>query len=250
MQLLSKLRDAISDTRIIADGQAAGLKIAARHADPNFARGTYERPLQEAIAGNLDTGGVFYDVGANIGFFSIIAARRVGAAGRVYAFEPVAANAASITKSAQLNGFATIEVFPVAVGATSGSAELKLARHIGGAVLASVGDPPDMRGHVEVSVVTLDGVIAQRQLRPPSLVKIDVEGAEIDVLTGMQATLREHRPIVIYEVDDASGDRLRSKANAIASFMTAAGYALTSLPPAYASMDWHVEHVLARPSPQ
>src|SRR3989337_2803646 len=49
MHLISKLREAFSDTRVIAAGHAAGLKFAARHADPNLARGSYERPLQDVI---------------------------------------------------------------------------------------------------------------------------------------------------------------------------------------------------------
>lgn len=232
---------------VIGQGEGAGLKLFARHADPNFVRGTYEPPMQQVVVGCLSPGDTFYDVGANIGFFSLLAARRVGEQGRVYAFEPVPENANAIARSARLNNFDTIEVFSKAVGAANGRCELMLAHHIGGAVLASAGVPPDMRGHVEVSVTTLDDVIAERPLRPPSLVKIDVEGAEIDVLNGMQATLRKHRPAVVYEVDDATREGLERKAGAIAAFMTAADYAQTTLPAAYRTENWHVEHFLARP---
>lgn len=247
MQLLMRLRDALGQPRIVAAGEAAGLRLVAHRADPDFARGTYERPLQKFIAGHVTEGDVFYDIGANIGFFSLIAARRAGSAGRVYAFEPVPDNAAAISRSARLNGFDAVDVLNVAVGSSNGRTELMLARHIGGATLASVGPPPDLRGTIEVALVSIDRLIAQRRLRPPTLVKVDVEGAELDVLKGMTETLRAHRPTVLYEVDDASPTGLQHKAAALAAFWDAAGYAVTNLPAAYQGIDWHVAHMVARP---
>lgn len=235
------------NARVIAKGEAAGLQLVARSADPNFVRGTYEPPIQQAIGANLAPGDVFFDIGANIGFFCLIAARRVGARGQVYAFEPVPRNAAVVAENARLGGFNTIRVFTEAAGATTGRGQLLLAHHIGGAALASAGAPPDMSGRLEVSIVAIDDAIAQRGLRPPSLVKIDVEGAEIDVLRGMTETLRRHRPKVIYEVDDATRGGLDRKARNIAELLTAAGYALKPLPASYDNRDWQVEHVFAQP---
>jgi FkbM family methyltransferase len=246
MQILTRLRDALGHPRVVATGEAAGLHLVAHRADPDFARGTYERPLQSFIAGHLTESDVFYDIGANIGFFSLIAARRVGPNGRVYAFEPVPENAAAISRSARLNGFEAVDVFNVAVGSANGRTELMLARHIGGATLASVGPPPDLRGTIDVEIVTVDRLIAQRGLRPPTLVKVDVEGAELDALKGMAETLRTHRPTVLYEVDDASRSGLLRKAASLAAFWDAAGYALTALPSAYQGIDWHVAHMVAR----
>jgi FkbM family methyltransferase len=247
VRLRQKLVTLFSDTQLIAEGEAAGLKIVARGADPNFARGTYELPIQQLLASHLDPGEVFYDIGANLGFFSLIAARRTGPAGQVYAFEPVPQNAAAIERSARLNGFGTIRVFAEAAGATTGHAELLLAHHIGGAALASADTPPDMSGRMNVMVTTIDEAIERRGLRPPSLVKIDVEGAEMDVLLGMTGTLRSHRPTVIYELDDARCEGLERKARTIASFMASKEYGLTVLPASYSNQDWQVAHVLALP---
>lgn len=247
MGLISKFFDAFSDTRVIAEGKAAGLRLATLNGDPKFARGTYEGPVQEEIISNLGFGDVFYDIGANVGFFSLLAARCVGPQGCVYSFEPVPRNAAAIARSAKLNGLDKIDVIAKAVGASEGDAELLLARHIGGAALSTAGAPPDLRGRIVVDVVTLDGVIAQRDFRPPTLVKIDVEGAEMDVLLGMKGTLAAHRPKVIYEIDDANRDGIEHKAREIAAFMTASDYMLTHLPPSYANDVWQVEHILARP---
>jgi FkbM family methyltransferase len=247
MQLLTRLRDALGRPRVVASGEAVGLRLVANHADPDFARGTYERPLQSFIVGHLAEGDVFYDVGANIGFFSLIAARRVGPQGRVYAFEPVPDNAAAIARSARLNGFDAVNVLNVAVGSSNGRTELMLARHIGGATIASVGPPPDVCGRIGVDLVTLDVAITQHGLRPPTLVKVDVEGAELDVLRGLPATLLRHRPTVLYEIDDATSAGLQRKD--LAAFWDAAGYAIESLPLAYKDIGWHVVHMVARPKP-
>ncbi|HXV31053.1 MAG TPA: FkbM family methyltransferase [Sinorhizobium sp.] len=245
MGLVSKLLDVFSEKHVIASGEAAGLTLVSRGADPDFARGTYERPIQQAIASHLIPGDTFFDIGANIGFFSLIAARCVGKEGHVYAFEPVPRNANAIVRSAELNGFDTIRVFPEAIGATTGRAELLLARHLGGAALASAETPPDMTGHLEVDVTTLDDAIVQHGLRPPTVIKIDVEGAEMDAFRGMTKTLHTHRPKIIYEVDDATRDGLDRKARQIAALLASAGYALAALPASYPGQGWYVQHVFA-----
>jgi FkbM family methyltransferase len=232
---------------VIATGRAAGLQFAARGADPQFLLGTYETPIQEAIASSLSEGDVFYDVGANVGFFSLIAARAVGPAGCVYAFEPVPENAATIKRNVELNGLNVVDTLPFAVGAASREATLLLARHIGGAALASAGEPPDMRGAITVTVVGLDDIVAERRLRPPSIVKIDVEGGELDVLRGMPIILRERRPMLIYEIDDATPLGLEQKARDIADYLTSASYTTFPLPASYPDEVWNVRHVLAHP---
>ncbi|MET3580224.1 FkbM family methyltransferase [Mesorhizobium robiniae] len=249
MRLATKLRNVFYSMPVVAAGEAAGLRIFSRGADPDFARGTYEFPIQEAIVSLLEPGNVFYDVGANIGFFSLIAARRVGSHGQVYAYEPVPRNAAAIRRSRDVNRLSTIQVFAEAVGAVTGDAELLLARHLGGATLANVSTPPDVNGRLSVRTTTLDDSIARYGLRPPTLVKIDVEGAEIDVLRGMTAALTAYRPKVICEVDAATKSGLDHKAREIIGFLATAGYAVSSLPAAYANDGWQVEHIVAQPMP-
>lgn len=250
MTLFASLLGALSSSQVVKSGYATGLRLVARQADPTFAEGTYELPIQDAIVSNLTAGDVFFDIGANIGFFSLIAARRVGEDGRVYAFEPVARNAAAIKRNAELNHLGTIEVFPEAVGSHSHRGELLLAHHIGGAALSSAGPPPDLSGQMPVDVVAFDDVVSGRGLRAPSLVKIDVEGAEIDVLRGMSETLRICQPTIIYEIDDETLEGIDRKGRVIAEFLAAADYTVEPLPRAYPEQAWQVVHVLARPAPR
>lgn len=238
--------DKFSPEHLITSGAGAGLKIVAPHADPEFARGTYELPIQEAISANLLPGDVFFDIGANIGFFSLIAAKRVSPEGSVYSFEPVPSNVALIRRNAELNNLETIRVFPEAVGAETGRTELVVTKHIGGAVLASLDLPPDAQSRMTVDIVTVDDAVTKHGLRPPTLMKIDVEGAEIDVLRGATGVIRAHRPKLIYEIDDATQGGIQRKAQEIAAFMEAVGYSVQPLPNSYNIDGWRVVHFLAR----
>jgi FkbM family methyltransferase len=234
----------------IASGPAAGMMLVARNAHPSFLNGTYEQPMQNAVAAHLSEGDVFYDVGANIGFFSLIAARRVGAAGAVYAFEPVPENAKAIAESVKLNNLAQVLVYPNAVGAFTGQSDLLLADHIGGAALASVAPPPDLRGRIKVDVVTIDELVARRGLRPPALMKIDVEGAELDVLRGMAETLKAYHPNILYEIDDPTPQGAERKSQQIVEFLAGAGFDIVELPRWYDCSDWQVNHFLAIHRPE
>src|SRR5882757_11121436 len=80
-------------------------------------RGTLEPPVQEALRRLLAPGDVFYDIGANVGFFTILGARLVGPQGHVVAFEPVPACARAVGRNIELNGFAHAEIREAAVGA-------------------------------------------------------------------------------------------------------------------------------------
>src|SRR4030095_2325560 len=77
----------------IARGYAAGMNWRRHHRYVNgYWTGLYEMDLQRAIARELAAGNVFYDVGANAGFFTVLAAKVVGSTGRVFSFEPVESN--------------------------------------------------------------------------------------------------------------------------------------------------------------
>lgn len=242
----TSLLDLFSDVRTVGGGIGAGLRIVPLEGDREIVRGTYELPVQGALADLVREGAVVHDIGANIGFFTLLAARLSGPAGRVHAFEPVPRNAAAISRSARLSGLGQVVVHQVAVGAAGGQGCLNLARHIGGAMLSSVGAPPDQRGTVTVEVVAIDDLVASGEVPPPDVVKIDVEGAELDVIRGMTRTLHERRPVLICELDDARPEGLKRKAEVLAGVLTGLGYALERLPDSYPDAGWEVAHFVAR----
>lgn len=234
----------------IRSGEGAGLKFNTRNASANYIEGTNEIPVQKAMARYLNSGDVFYDIGANVGFFSLIAARMVGSSGKVYAFEPVPTNAAVVRRNARLNNLQNITVYEKAVSSSPGKGELLLAEHPGGAMLATAGATMNSasRGAITVDLVSIDEMIAQKALTPPSLVKVDVEGVELDVLRGMSESIKQFKPIVIYETDDKYQEAFMRKNKEVDEFLEALGYEITTLEAAYAGTKWNVRHAVATPT--
>jgi FkbM family methyltransferase len=151
-------------------------------------------------------GQVVYDVGANIGFFTILCARLVGPEGRVFAFEPMPANVATLRHNIAMNGLENVTVVEKALSFSSGTAELFISPwpafhslNVEGAVKR------DNRGRdagapIVVETVTLDGFLRGHGGPVPDLVKLDVEGAELLALEGMRETLRTRAPLLVCEL--------------------------------------------------
>ena len=192
------------ETRIwvpISDG--AGSELWA-HIDPRFeidyADEKYEAPIQKVISECLETGGVFYDVGAHIGILSMFAARLVGKQGSVFAFEADPQNAKRIGEHVSRNELGQLQIVPCAVWSSTRSLQFERASaHSSrnqGAVVA--GSSANGGNTIEVEAVALDDFVKSHP--SPTLIKIDVEGAEIDVLRGSEEIFAQTRPIVICEV--------------------------------------------------
>lgn len=241
--------DRLRPSRVVTirDGVGAGLKFDTSRASGDYGSGLNELPVQQAFATHLKPGDVFYDVGANAGFFTMIGARLVGAKGQTYAFEPVPQNAAVVRHNAEINGFSHVHVIEKAVASESGKGQLLLTRHPGGATLITDHRPPDATEVVSTEMVSLDDLVAKKEIPPPSMAKIDVEGAEMGVLLGMEQILQTARPIVLFEIDDETEEQLLVKATACQELLRQHGYQVTRLTNSYPSLDWKVGHFLAMP---
>lgn len=235
------------DVRMLT-GLGKGLKFNAGSADPDFSIGSYERPMQKILAAYLSKGDVFYDIGANAGFFSVLAARIVEDSGQVYAFEPVPENLSYIRHNLEINAFGHVKAIPKAVSSHPGQGELFLASYSGGSALSNASPPPDLKGTLRVDITSVDAFIYEEGNRPPDLIKIDVEGAEAAVLTGMQKTLELQRPAILYEIDDHERESFDEKKEACEKILRAHEYQIHALPESYQYVNWLVEHFLALPN--
>lgn len=182
---------------IIQEGIGKGLRFDATGGYFGYLAGTSEPEEQALVAKHLKEGMVFYDIGANIGFYAVLGARLVGAKGHIYAFEPFAQSAQAVHRNVQLNNFDNVTIVEAAVSDKNGvvrfaSDELSAKNKIVGSNESS--------NTTEVQSITLDVWAAQTNARLPDVIMIDIEGAEIGALQGMHDLLSRSRPVLLCEV--------------------------------------------------
>jgi FkbM family methyltransferase len=156
--------------------------------------GTYELARQQALVRLVRPGAVVYDLGANAGFYTLLAARLAGPAGAVLAFEPLPRNLEYLRRHVLLNRCTNVTVVEAAVADRSGEARLATNDAATASLRAD--------GAIVVRTVTLDDMVFERHVRPPSLLKVDVEGAELAVLHGAGRVMKTFRPVVVLSTHD------------------------------------------------
>ncbi len=160
--------------------------------------GAYESRIQEAMCSELRDGDKVFDVGAHFGYVALVIATCLGSSGEVVCFEPDPLAYRTLCSNVELNGAsieARITKVRAAVGASAGRATFSRGVHSTRGKLSEAGD-------VEVDVVTLDD--ARQRFGVPRLVKVDVEGGELEVLKGGAELLRTRATIFVVETHSAS----------------------------------------------
>jgi FkbM family methyltransferase len=152
--------------------------------------GTYELPIQECLARELKQGHIFYDVGANAGFFSLFASMCVTEAGHVFAFEPLQENIQIIYDQLQLNQVTNCTLVESAVSDCCGNAEFYKGSDTSTAHIKT--SQNESEKSTIVKTITLDEFTKSHPA--PDLIKMDIEGAEIQALKGSRKLLSSAKP--------------------------------------------------------
>jgi FkbM family methyltransferase len=151
--------------------------------------GSYESYVQNLIAREVKPGAVFYDLGANVGFYSLLASVLVGN-GKVFAFEPLPANVRYLRKHLDLNRIKNVEVFEMAMSDQAGQASFQEEETRAMGRL-------DAGGTIQVVTATLDSLLQEQVIDPPGFIKMDIEGAEFQALLGARACLAKYKPKIL-----------------------------------------------------
>ena len=149
----------------------------------------YEQTFDTAMFEAIKPGDVIWDVGANVGYYTRKFSDSVGSAGQVFAFEPFPATAARLR--AELTGVETVTVLPVALGAETGTVSMREGDDEFGATSRIVAQGAGESGVTRVDIATGDSIFSQGLAAAPTIIKIDTEGFELDVLNGMQEILNK-----------------------------------------------------------
>src|SRR5687768_16038679 len=201
----------------------------AHYFDPRSASSSDTAILATEIA-RLKEGDLFIDIGANIGYYALLDGRQVDATGLVLAFEPSPRELSRLLKNTVLNARANIVAFSLALGAEPGLLDLHVAAaHPGlNTPQVSVTDAPAFHGASphRVPVARFDDLLppllGERKVR---LLKIDVEGAEMAVLLGMQASLRNRLfERIVVEVTPEFLEKFGHSKTALYALLEGCGY--------------------------
>jgi FkbM family methyltransferase len=187
----------------VCGGQMKGVTLHVDLArEKYYWLGTHEERIQEALARLVRPGFVVYDIGAHIGFFSLLCSRLAGGSGRVFAFEPRAENIARLKINIQANAARNVEVVAAAASDSTGEAAFAMHESTLEGALVPDGDASAVRVRTE----SVDALVAGG-MPPPDLIKVDVEGAEAAVIRGAARTIDAHRPLMLLEVHSAEAGR-------------------------------------------
>jgi FkbM family methyltransferase len=215
--------------------------------DSIFSR-QFEVGEQRLMRRLLQPGMCVLDIGAHHGFYSLLASRLVGPQGRVVAFEPSPREREHLRRHLWLNRCENVDVEPVALGAARSRATL----HVMPAFLSGCntlrmepgGDPAEV---LEVEVLPLDEYLERHAISRVDFMKMDVEGAELHVLRGASALLRDaHRPTILAEVEESRCAPWGHTGREVIELLAERGYrwfgvdargALRAVPPGQATFD-------------
>ena len=189
-------------------GPAAGLIYPIRlPEDKGIWTGTYELELATRISRVVRRGDVCFDIGGWRGFFSGVMA--LAGASKTFIFEPLPANAAQIRRTIALNPKLPIELIDAAVGEQEGMVTFSVMPDSSMGKLVMSPFQADAQGEstITVRVVALDQLIASGKLPSPTVIKIDVEGAEMLVLRGARRLLTDSKPKLFIEVHSPALDQ-------------------------------------------
>jgi FkbM family methyltransferase len=225
----------------VAAGDLAGFTLSLNlHEEKDYWLGTYELELQKAIAELVQPGWVAYDVGANIGYISLLLSRRVGEAGRVFAFEALPANLDRLRHNLALNHLeGRVQVVAAAVTDHNGPVEFLIGPSGGmGKAAGSAGRQVEYERAIPVSGISLDEFVYDDGSPPPQVIKMDIEGGEVMALPGMRRLLREAHPLLLLELHGPEAAQVAWRE------LSDTGYCLCGMAPGYPpipsleALDW------------
>ena len=165
----------------------------------SYALGRYEPRMAKCMKRYIRPGDVVYDIGAHVGYFTLMMSRLVGEHGRVFAFEPNPANFALLKQNLKDNDIHNVTAVPLAVSDRSGEVIFATFGYSFVGHIANEDTPEDAQ-LIPVQATTLDDFVYRDNHPCPRFIKLDVEGAEDCVICGAENVLRQGMPIIHAEV--------------------------------------------------
>ncbi len=184
-----------------------------------------EKSFLQKFLNRINDKTVFYDVGANIGMYSLCAAKYKISPKFIYSWEPEPFNFKRLKENIDLNGIKNITAFPIALGSENTVLGLRTDAKEPGSLTPSL--TRESSRSVSVQVARGDDWVSEKKLQLPSIMKIDVEGYEFNVLKSFKKTINESKPIIFLEIHPFFLKKLGIEKEQVLNFLYSLNYVTT-----------------------
>jgi FkbM family methyltransferase len=216
--------------------------------------GAFEWEEREWLMSELKADDVFYDIGANIGLFTLLAAERCR---HVIAFEPTSDTFELLTENVELNNRpSNITLLNAAASDEDGEQDIYVLINGKDAWNSMAVKPEEGEYRVDkIKTVSVDGLVETGQIPAPRVIKIDVEGWELHVLHGLKQTIAKHKPVMLIEFTEPNLNAAGTSAQELGNYVRSLNYELYSYDPRYKKLnvvttfDFGHKNLVAKPKP-
>ncbi len=205
--------------------------------------GYYDKPSIQFLKNNLKEGDVYIDVGANVGAFALVACSHVGVQGKVIAFEPVSHVYEQLKYHLQLNHLSQMTIEKLALFNENTQLNLILSsnENLG---MSSVFKHDAINGKTEmVNAVRGDDYFSQKNFSKIDFIKMDIEGAELFALQGLEETLKKYKPILLLELSEPVLANAGVKKEEIITFLNKMKYEMKGIDNAGNIVEWDSDEI-------
>lgn len=172
--------------------------------------GTYEAEAFEQLKPYLSEDDIILDVGANLGYFSLFFSK-TSPRGKVFAFEPIPASKKLLDIHLAKNNITNVSTYETGISNEIGAIEFTFSENLAANTYKSESPIYANSKKINVEVTTIDAFVTQQNLKKLDFIKIDVEGAELDVLKGAEKTLYTLKPKLLLATHDCHIDGIKQK---------------------------------------
>jgi FkbM family methyltransferase len=193
--------------------------------------GLYDKADVSFLNRLVKPGDIVFDVGGNIGFYTLNLARKVGTAGKVHVFEPIPENIMAIERNVELNSLqSSVIINPIAVSSVERELQLYISSRSDNSGWASIVASKFRPDCLNVKAISLDAYVAQNDIEHVALIKMDIEGAELQALQGMSQLLGcEDAPMIYFEINPFLLEKQAINPIDVKQFLSSFGFTLYAL---------------------
>ncbi len=207
-------------------------------------RGLYEAETVTLVKTILRRGDTFMDIGAHFGQYTLIASRSVEENGAVYSFEPHPETVQYLRQNVRINGCANVRIINAAVSDKTGEQTFHLGSRSNYGASSLVSSIEDSGKTAQTRVIKLDDYIKEQNIGAVTLIKADVEGAELNLLRGAEDLLsRKDKPMLILEFNEYTQSRFGQTCHNLAEWLRAHGYRLFRVGPKHGLGEYAVNGI-------